>query len=162
MKKNKIPLIISIFVLGVSFLTGCGTKENTTQVENKTVANTLSETFEKEIKKQKDIEKVAQTLSESEVIVPAVQTFTISKGDYLSGFKEEIKGFDKVVGIAPMIGTIPFIAYIFEVENPKEFAETLEENAQLNWNICTEADEMKITIVDNYVFFVMSPNSFEE
>lgn len=162
MKKNKILLIISIFVLSVSFLTGCGTKENTTQVENKTVANTLSETFEKEIKKQKDIEKVAQTLSESEVIVPAVQTFTISKGDYLSGFKEEIRGFDKVVGIAPMIGTIPFIAYIFEVENPKEFAETLEENAQLNWNICTEADEMKTTIVDNYVFFVMSPTSFEE
>lgn len=162
MKKNKILLIISIFVLSISFLTGCGTKENTTQVENKTVANTLSETFEKEIKKQKDIEKVAQTLSESEVIVPAVQTFTISKGDYLSGFKEEIKGFDKVVGIAPMIGTIPFIAYIFEVENPKEFAKVLEEKAQLNWNICTEADEMKTTIVDNYVFFVMSPTSFEE
>ena len=61
-----------------------------------------------------------------------------------------------------MIGTIPFIAYIFEVENPKKFAETLEEDAQLNWNICTEADEMKTTIVDNYVFFVMSPTSFEE
>ena len=162
MKKNKIPLIISIFVLGVSFLTGCGTKENTTQVENKTVANTLSETFEKEIKKQKDIEKVAQTLSESEVIVPALQTFVVGEEDYLSGFKEEIKGFDKAVGIAPMIGTIPFIAYIFEVENPKKFAETLEEDAQLNWNICTEADEMKTTIVDNYVFFVMSPTSFEE
>lgn len=58
MKKNKILLIISIFVLGVSFLTGCGTKENTTQVENKTVANTLSETFEKEIKKQNLIENM--------------------------------------------------------------------------------------------------------
>jgi len=162
MKKNKIFLIISIFVLSVSFLTGCGTKENTTQVENKTVANTLSETFEKEIKKQKDIEKVAQTLSESEVIVPALQTFVVGEEDYLSGFKEEIKGFDKAVGIAPMIGTIPFIAYVFEVENPKEFARVLEENAELNWNICTEADEMKTTIVDNYVFFVMSPTSFEE
>ena len=162
MKKNKIILMISIFILSISFFTGCGTKENTTQVENKTVANTLSETFEKEIKKQKDIEKVAQTLSESEVIVPAVQTFTISEGDYLSGFKEEVKGYDKVVGIAPMIGTIPFIAYIFETENPKELAKMLEENAMLNWNICTEADEMKTTIVDNYVFFIMSPTSFEE
>jgi len=162
MKKNKTILMISIFVLSLSFLTGCGTKENTTQVENKTVANTLSETFEKEIKKQKDIEKVAQTLSESEVIVPALQTFVVGEEDYLSGFKEEIKGFDKAVGIAPMIGTIPFIAYVFEVENPKEFARVLEENAELNWNICTEADEMKTTIVDNYVFFVMSPTSFEE
>ena len=86
MKKNKIFLIISIFVLSVSFLTGCGTK-NTTEPENKTVANTLSETFEKEIKKQKDIEKVAQTLSESEVIVPALQTFVVGEEDYLSGFK---------------------------------------------------------------------------
>lgn len=162
MKKNKIILILSIFVLVVSFVTGCDTKKNTTQPENKTVANALNETFKKEIKKQKDIEKVAQTISESEIIVPAVQTFTISEGDYLTGFKEEIKGFNKVVGIAPMIGTIPFIAYVFETQNPKEFAKVLEENAQLNWNICTEADEMKTTIVDNYVFFVMSPTSFEE
>ena len=162
MKKNKFILMLSILVLGITFLTGCGTKETTNQAENKTVANTLSETFEKEIKKQKDIEKVAQTLSESEVIVPALQTFVVGEEDYLSGFKEEIKGFDKAVGIAPMIGTIPFIAYVFEVENSKEFAKVLEENAQLNWNICTEADEMKTTIVDNYVFFVMSPTSFEE
>ena len=61
-----------------------------------------------------------------------------------------------------MISTIPFIAYIFEVEEPKEFVKILEENAQLNWNICVEADEMKTTIVDNYVFFIMSPKSFEE
>lgn len=165
MKKNKIILILSIFVFGISFFTGCGNKENTTKIENtdnKTVANTLSETFEKEIKKQKDIEKVAQKISENEIIVPAVQTFTISEGDYLSGFKEEIKGFDKVVGIVPMIGTIPFIAYIFETKNPKELAKVLEENAQLNWNICTQADEMKITMVDNYIFFVMAPTNFEE
>lgn len=162
MKKNKIILMLSILVLGITFLTGCGTKETTNQAENKTVANTLSETFEKEIKKEKDIEKVAKTLSENETIVPAVQTFVVGEEDYLAGFKEEIKGYNKVVGIAPMIGTIPFIAYVFEVKNPKEFAKTLEENAELNWNICTEADEMKITIVDNYVFFVMSPASFEE
>ena len=164
MKKNKILLILSIFVLSVSFVTGCGSKENTNQNEekNKTVATTLSETFKKEIKKQRNIEKVAKTLSENEVIVPAVQTFIVSEGDYLTGFKEEIKGYKKVVGISPMIGTIPFIAYIFEVEDTKKFVEVLEENAQLNWNICTQADEMKITIVDNYIFFIMAPTNFEE
>ena len=60
-----------------------------------------------------------------------------------------------------MIGTIPFVAYIFEVDNPKEFASTLKEQANLRWNICTEADEMQTSIVDNYVFFVMSPSNFE-
>ena len=61
-----------------------------------------------------------------------------------------------------MIGTIPFIAYVFEVDDAESFAKTLEDNAQLNWNICTQADEMKITTVDNYIFFVMAPKSFEE
>ena len=109
-----------------------------------------------------NIEKIAQKIAGNEAIVPEVQTFAIAKDDYLAGFAEEIKGFNQAVGIAPMIGTIPFIAYVFEVDNPEEFAKTLEDKAQLNWNICTQADEMKTTIVDNYVFFIMSPTNFEE
>ena len=56
----------------------------------------------------------------------------------------------------------PAKAYVFEVDNPEEFKKTLEDKAQLNWNICTVADEMKITIEGDYVFFIMSPESFEE
>lgn len=162
MKNIKTLLVALVLVFGLCFITGCGNDNKTEKEEPKTVAGMLSEAFKSEIKTEKDIEKVAQKIAENEVIVPEVQTFTIAKDDYLAGFKEEIKGFDKAVGIAPMIGTIPFIAYVFEVENPEEFAKTLEDNAQLNWNICTQADEMKTTIVDNYVFFIMSPTSFEE
>lgn len=60
-----------------------------------------------------------------------------------------------------MIGTIPMVAYVFEVADPKEFVKTLEDNAQLNWNICTVADEMRVTVVGNYIFFIMAPKSFE-
>lgn len=162
MKNIKTLLVALVLVFGLCFITGCGNDNKTEKEEPKTVAGMLSEAFESEIKAEKDIEKVAQKIAENEVIIPEVQTFTIAKDDYLAGFKEEIKGFDKAVGIAPMIGTIPFVAYVFEVENPEEFAKTLEDNAQLNWNICTQADEMKTAIVDNYVFFIMSPTSFEE
>lgn len=162
MKKSKIILIVSIIavilgVVGLIWYLNTNSKSN----ESKSVAVELSEVFESAIKQEKDIEKVAKKIVESDVIVPKVQTFDINKGDYLAGFKEEIKGYKKAVGIAPMIGTIPMVAYVFEVKEPKDFVKTLEENAQLNWNICTVADEMKITIVDNYVFFIMAPKSFE-
>ena len=156
-------ILMLILITGILLFTGCAKKEQEVKTQEKiTVATSLSKEFKEVIKKEKDIEKVAQKISESEVIVPETQVFTIGKDDYLSGFKEEIKGFKKAVGIAPMISTIPMIAYVFEVENPEDFSKTLKENAQLNWNICTEADEMKVTIVDNYVFFIMSPESFEE
>ena len=155
-------LFIFIMIIGVFILSGCGKKEEPKQEEPKTVATILSKVFKTEIKKSKDIQKVANKLAESEVMVPAVQTFEIGKEDYLSGFKEEIKGFKKAIGIAPMINTIPMIAYIFEVENPEEFAKKLDEQADLRWNICTVADEMKITVEGNFIFFIMSPESFEE
>lgn len=157
-------LLVLLIILGVCFSTGCKKRDNKTENtgEVKTIATILSNSFKTEIKKEKDIEQLAQKIAENDAIIPEVQTFSISKDDYLSGFKEEIKGFKKAYGIAPMIGTIPFIAYVFEVDNPDQFSKTLKENAQLDWNICTKADEMKTTIVDNYIFFVMSPTNFEQ
>ena len=38
----------------------------------------------------------------------------------------------------------------------------LKENADLRWNICTEADEMEAAVFDHYVFFVMSPKNFDQ
>jgi hypothetical protein len=60
----------------------------------------------------------------------------------------------------PMIGTIPFVGYVFELDSADSvpsFIETLEANANPAWNICTEADETVIDSVDNLVFFVMCP-----
>ena len=66
---------------------------------------------------------------------------------------------------APMIGTIPFVGYIFVLEEGTDvdgFKSTLETNADPRWNICTEADETIVDSVGNTVFFLMSPNTFEE
>ena len=77
------------------------------------------------------------------------------------GFEAEIKGFQKGEMFGPMIGTIPFVGYIFETDTPDELVATLEKEHKLNWNICTSADEMMTGHVDKKVFFVMCPKYFE-
>ena len=83
----------------------------------------------------------------------------------LTGFDNaEIKGFEEGSTFAPMIGTIPFIGYVFTLPADADsdaFVATLKDNANPRWNICTEADETIIETVGNKVFFVMCPSSFE-
>lgn len=167
MKKFKLFMAIAV-VFTATFMTGCekpkdDIKENTEQKqEENTVAKTLGKQFESEIENEKDIEKVAKKIAENEILEISVDAFQVKSGDYLSGFQKEIKDFKNAYVIRPMIGTIPFIAYIFEVENSSEFAEELESSADLRWNICTEADEMHVVVRGDYVFFVMSPKTFEQ
>ncbi len=83
----------------------------------------------------------------------------------LTGFGNvEIKGFEEGVMFSPMIGTIPFVGYIFTLPadaDAEAFVTTLTDNANLGWNVCVEADQMLTEVVGNKVFFVMSPSTFE-
>lgn len=172
MKKFKfIFTMCTILSLSVCLLTGCANNEvkedkqdekQEEKQEEKTVATILGQQFESEIKNEKNIEKVANKIAENEVFEISVDVSKINKGDYISGFQKEIKDFKTAYAIRPMIGTIPFVAYIFEVENANEFAEELKSSADLRWNICTEADEMHAVVSGDYVFFVMSPKNFEQ
>lgn len=167
MKKLKLILVATTLIFGLCFMTGCETEkkkendENQT-IEEKSVAKSLAQQFQDEMKGEADIKKVADKISKNESLQIQIDVSIVGEEDYISGFQTEIKDFNKAVVMRPMIGTIPFIAYIFETENPKELAETLKSNADLRWNICTEADDMEVSIVDNYVFFIMSPENFEE
>ena len=84
----------------------------------------------------------------------------------LTGFNNaEITGFKEGAMFSPMIGTIPFVGYIFEMEDGADidgFMDTLKQNANLRWNICTKAEELTLGREGNKVFFLMSPMSFEE
>ena len=84
----------------------------------------------------------------------------------LMGFgNAEINGFEEGVMFAPNIGTIPFIGYVFTLADwtdVETFVKTLQDNADLRWNICVEAEEMVVDSVGNKVFFVMCPSQFEE
>lgn len=84
----------------------------------------------------------------------------------LSGFDNyEVKDFEKGIMFGPAMGTIPFVGYIFELAEGADveaFKTGLKDNANLRWNICTEAEELTVDHVGNKVFFLMSPKAFED
>jgi len=162
MKKKNLLLII-VIIGGLFVLNGCSKKEDVKpKVEDTSVANILTEQFKEEMKKSKDPLEVAEKISKNENIAISVDVIKLKNGDYVDGFDKEIKGYKKAYAIKPMIGSIPFIAYIFEVDDAKEFEKELNNNANLRWNICTQADNKNSAVIDNYVFFVMAPENFEE
>ena len=64
----------------------------------------------------------------------------------------------------PAISTIPFLGYVFQLEDGTdgtEFCQTLQEYCDLRWNICTEAEEVIAVQGGSYVFFLMCPSSLE-
>ena len=84
---------------------------------------------------------------------------------FLNGFDEEVKGFSEGAMFGPMIGTIPFIGYVFKLPagaDVNAFVNGLKSNGNLRWNICTAAEEMVTGNVGQTVFFVMCPAQFEE
>lgn len=83
----------------------------------------------------------------------------------LMGFGNvEITGFSEGVMFGPAISTIPFLGYVFQLEDGTdgtEFCQTLQEYCDLRWNICTEAEEVIAVQGGSYVFFLMCPSSLE-
>ena len=107
-----------------------------------------------------DAEALAKALMENPVIQFAGDAIPVEPG-LLTGFgNTEITGFAQGAMFAPMIGTIPFVGYIFVLDadaDAEAFVQTLKDNADPRWNICTEADETIAEHVGNTVFFVMCP-----
>lgn len=151
----KIKCAVSLLLLVVMMLVGCG--KNTASDE--ALANTVGTRYVAEFMKSTgtDCNAVVDDLF-SNVEAP----YELAKMDvvpgYLNGFDNEIKGFDKGVVFSPMIGSIPFVGYVFETENPEALEEELKASANLRWNICTEADEMVSSINGKLVFFMMCTN----
>ena len=87
---------------------------------------------------------------------------------YLQGFDNyDFTGLDteKSAIFMPMIGSIPFIGYIFELSEGQDaasFIKTLQDNANLRWYICVTADQMVAGSAGNKVFFLMCPETTEE
>ena len=136
-------------------------------VAGDTVAQTLVAEFKALAATETDAQAIADKLAASaavSAIGPVAMELELEE-NYLSGFDNyEVLGFDKVIQVAPMMGTIPFISYVFTLADGTDadaFVAGLEANANLRWNICTQADEMAAAAEGNLVFFVMAPASFE-
>ncbi len=132
---------------------------------SQTVGNTLLSDFKAKAGSHSSAVSLAEALLANPVIQFSGGAMAVEPG-FLTGFDNaEIKGFKEGAMFAPMIGTIPFVGYVFILEdgtNASDFISTLKSSANLRWNICTTADEMIAGSSGNKVFFVMSPKSFEE
>ncbi len=83
----------------------------------------------------------------------------------LAGFgSAEITGFKSGACFEPMMGTTPFVGYVFELEDGTDvsaFIANLRAHADVNWHVCNAPAEEVITgSVGNKVFFVMCPKHF--
>jgi len=139
-------------------------KEPEKAPENVSLGNTLLADFKTKANSGMDVQAIAEGLMANPVIQFSGGAMPVSEG-LLSGFgNTEIKGFKSASMFAPMIGSIPFVGYIFELNDGTDvsgFISTLKSNADLRWNICVAADEMVTGSVGNKVFFVMCPTSLE-
>lgn len=179
---KKVLIFLMAAVMMISFAACAKTpadEENTTEadiqlnieetseaaVAGDTVAQALAAEFKTIAATETDAQAIADKLASS-AVVSAIGPATMPvEAGLLNGFDNaEITGFDAGVMFAPMIGTIPFIGYVFTLADGADvdaFVKTLEDNANLRWNICTEADEMVAVAEGNTVFFVMAPASLD-
>ncbi len=132
-----------------------------------TVAQTLLQDFKDRVAADPaaNTQTLADGLLTNSVIQFSGATMPVEPG-LLSGFgNAEITGFKEGTMFAPMIGSIAFVGYVFELEEGTDaaaFISTLETNADPRWNICVEAEETVVEQAENKVFFVMSPKSMTE
>lgn len=181
--KKVIALLLAVMML-VSVASCAGTNnggtdegtdgqvnENTNNETNEaTGEDTLGQTLAKDFKDRvgADATLSAQAIADEIVKNPVIQfgpaVMPVEEGN-LTGFDNaEIKGFKEGVMFAPMIGTIPFVGYVFVLEDGADvegFKTTLSDNANMRWNICTEAEEKIVESVGNTVFFLMCPKALE-
>ncbi len=111
-----------------------------------------------EAKPETTAQEAADALITNEIIQFMGGTMPVEPG-LLSGFgNAEIKGFEEAVVFMPMMGSIPFVGYIFDMPADADleaFMTTLKENADMRWQICVEAEEMVVEAIGDKVFFLM-------
>ncbi|MBE5931254.1 MAG: hypothetical protein E7268_09415 [Lachnospiraceae bacterium] len=102
---------------------------------------------------------MANSLSANPVIPFMAGAMEVEPG-FLAGFSADITGFEKGAQYGPMMGSIAFAGYIFELADGadvKAFIETLKSNANPRWNVCVAADYTQIGAYENTVHFLMYP-----
>ena len=176
MKKLLVGLLAATMAFSV---VGCGAQqdnvaqEQTEQVPGTTESEINDDMGKAMISQFKELmagdenittEAIGNAFCENPMFEMAMDASAVEPG-LLTGFgNEEIKGFKEGTMFSPIIGSIPFVGYVFRVDdgtNVSEFINELKENANLRWNICTEADQMLVTAVDQTVLFAMYSTSEE-
>ncbi|MBQ9747744.1 MAG: hypothetical protein IJV98_03065 [Clostridia bacterium] len=136
-------------------------------VEAGTVGETMWNAFLAEMTANAEIggEELANKLVSNEIIQFFGGAMPMEKdAEWLQGFNETIKGYETCTYFGPMMGSIAFAGYIFELADGADvnaFIQTLSTNANPRWQICVTADQTVIGAHGNTVFFLMCPATFE-
>lgn len=112
-----------------------------------------------------DAYTMAETLIGHEMIQFMGGAMEVEPG-LLSGFDNyEVTGFEKGAMFGPMMGSIAFVGYIFDLPEGADvdaFVTGLKDNANPRWQICVTADETIVETSGDKVFFLMSPLTLEQ
>ena len=167
MRKNIIRniSIILALVLAVAMFTACNQKPEESSAELTTVGKLHVDIFKEAVKKSNNVDDIAQAFGENESIPYGLMCGPVIYEDgYMPGFDPNVDSakFTQVATFAPMIGSIPYVGYVFETNDTAALLKELNEKAQLNWNICTQADEIVSYVEGNKVLFVMTPSNLDE
>lgn len=112
-----------------------------------------------------DAYTMAETLIGHEMIQFMGGAMEVEPG-LLSGFDNyEVTGFEKGAMFGPMMGSIAFVGYIFDLPEGADvdaFVTGLKDNANPRWQICVTADETIVEVSGDKVFFLMSPLTLEQ
>lgn len=133
-------------------------------VESGTMGETLWNTFQAALIENPDIsmEALANILVTDPVIQFTGMASPVESGaEYFTGFGEyRITGYDSAAVYAPMMGSMAFVGYVFDVTEGtdiSDFIKALTDHCDPRWNICVEAEQTVAGAVGDKVFFVMCP-----
>ncbi len=158
--KKLIAILLAALML--FSMTACGSTEEAPRVTAEGDAQLILDDFYE--KSGQTAQELAEELAAADYLPFEGVAAPVEPG-WLMGFSaEEITGFSEGAMFAPMIGTIPFIGYVFTLDadaDVEAFMQTLQDSADPRWNICTEAEEVIVANVGNTVLFVMAPLSFD-
>ena len=148
--------------LACLMLTGCTqTKPDASSDVPDTLGSKLVNQFQKHAKEESDPMEIAQKIVADDLAEISLDAESVEPG-WLNGFYENVTGFTKGVMIAPVIGSIPYVSYVFETDDPEALVEELDEKHNMRWNICTEAEEKVSSIYENLVYYAMVPGEEDE
>ena len=103
-------------LLCLLLLASCGTKQDDIP-ETSSEGTKQLKVFEKASESESDIFKIGEALTKTDPEL-SLEMAEVEPG-WLNGFSEDVTGFTKGVVVAPIIGSIPYVAYVFESEDPE-------------------------------------------
>lgn len=179
--KKFLSLILASIILA-SFVSCGGTAEETTNdtaieeteapaetapsISSDTLAGHLYNVFADKLAASPEATalELAETVITNEKILFMGGAMEMEEG-FMSGFDNfEVHGFESAAMFAPMMGSIAFVGYVFDLADDADvdaFKKNLTDNANLRWQICVTADEMLCENIGDKVFFIMCPTSLE-